>query len=230
MFNRTEQQAREHQVLARISAREALLTAAEREIEPELWRATHGAAGTAETVRASRYLLDNADTPYNIAMARFTSSVGSALKILSAQKAFASANSSATQAEITALATRIRLSPASGRMQPAKCVQGGGTKKMGSCKGAHVRTTMLVVRRLGRGGRRRRARCTARTATTTFAGRRSAAALCLFWLLGAASATASNQIHFLKCQYSHVILRCVISRGVCQSLLTRTSAVTPNVD
>ena len=86
LFYRSEQQARERQVIAQISAREALLTAAEREIEPELWRATHGAAGKAETVRASRCLLDNADTAYNIAMSRFTSSVGSVLEMLSAQK------------------------------------------------------------------------------------------------------------------------------------------------
>ena len=120
MFNRTEQQARERQVLARISSREAVPTAAEREIEPELWRSTQGAAVKAENVRASRHLLDNADTPHNIAMARFTSCVGSILEMLSAQNALASANSSATQADITALAARIRLSLASGRMQLAK--------------------------------------------------------------------------------------------------------------
>ena len=107
-------------MLARISSREALPTAAEREIEPGLWGATQGAAVKAETVRASRHLLDNADTPHNIAMARFTSCVGSILEMLSAQNALASANSSATQAAIKALATHIRLSLASGRMQLAK--------------------------------------------------------------------------------------------------------------
>ena len=120
LFNRTEQQAREQQVLARISPREALPIAAEREIELELWRATQIAAGAAKNVRASRCVLDNADAPYNISMARFTSSVGSILEMLSAQNALASANSSATQAQITALAARIRLSLASGRMQLAK--------------------------------------------------------------------------------------------------------------
>ena len=94
-------------MLARISSREAVPTAAEREIEPELWRATHGATGEAENVRASRCLLDNADTAYNIAMARFKSGVGSILEMLSAQNALASANSSATQADITALAACI---------------------------------------------------------------------------------------------------------------------------
>ena len=87
------------------------------------------ARGEAENVRVSRCLLDNADTPYNIAMARFTSSVGSALEMLSAHDAFASANSSATRAEITALATRIHLSLASGRMQLVKDVQGVGTNR-----------------------------------------------------------------------------------------------------
>ena len=52
--------------------------------------------------------------------ARVMSDVGSILEILSAQNALASANSSATQAEITALAACIRLSLASGRMQLAK--------------------------------------------------------------------------------------------------------------
>ena len=42
---RTEQQARERQMIAQVSAREALLTAAEREIELELWCATQRAAG-----------------------------------------------------------------------------------------------------------------------------------------------------------------------------------------
>ena len=120
LFNRTEQQARERLVLARISLREAVPTAAEREIELELWRATQLAAGEAENVRASRRLLDKADTAYYIAFGRFKNGVGSILEMLSAQNALASANSSATQADITALAARIRLSLASGRMQLAK--------------------------------------------------------------------------------------------------------------
>ena len=107
------------QILCLIRGCRALLTAAEREVELELWRATQLAAGEAENVRASRRLLDNADTAYNIAFGRFKSGVGSILEMLSAQNALASANSSATQAEITALAARIRLSLASGRMQLA---------------------------------------------------------------------------------------------------------------
>ena len=107
-------------MLARISPCEALPTAAEREIELELWRAIQIAAGEAENVHASRCLLDNANTPHNIAMARFTSSIGAILEMLSAQNALASANSSAKQAHITGLAARIRLTLASGRMQLAK--------------------------------------------------------------------------------------------------------------
>ena len=120
MLNQTEQQARGRQVIARISSREALPTAAERDIEPGLWRATQTAAGEAENVRASRCLLDNADAAYNIEMARFTSAVGSAPEMHSAENASAGTNSSATQAEPTALAAHIRLSLASGRMQLAK--------------------------------------------------------------------------------------------------------------
>ena len=130
-------------MLARISSREAVSAAAERELER--WRATQIAAGEARNGRASRCLLDNVDTAYNIAMARFMSSVGSALEKLSAQNTLTSATSSATRGEIRALATHIRLSLASGHMQLAKYVQGVGTKKMGSCKGAHRRVTMLVA-------------------------------------------------------------------------------------
>ena len=99
MLNQTEQQAHDQQVLAKIFGREALLTAAEREIELELWRATQLAAGEAENVRASRRLLDNANMAYTIVIAPFTSTVGSILEMLSAQNASASANSSATQAQ-----------------------------------------------------------------------------------------------------------------------------------
>ena len=120
LFNKTEQQARELQVMAQISTREAAIVAAEREIELELWRAIQQASGESENVRASRKLLGNTETVYNIALGRFKSGVGSMLEMLSAQTALASATSSATQAEITSLAARIRLSLASGRIQLAK--------------------------------------------------------------------------------------------------------------
>ena len=120
LFNKTEQQARELQVLAQISTREAAITAAEREIELELWRATQQASGESENVRASRQLLGNAETSYNISLGRFKSGVGSMLEMLSAQTALASATSSSTQAEITSLAALIRLSLAAGRIQFSK--------------------------------------------------------------------------------------------------------------
>lgn len=120
LFNKSEQQARELQVTAQISSREAAIIAAEREIELELWRATQQASGESENVRASRSLLSNAETAYNIALGRFKSGVGSMLEMLSAQSALSSATAAATQAEITALAARIRLSLAVGRMQLAK--------------------------------------------------------------------------------------------------------------
>ena len=120
LFNKTEQQARELQVTAQISAREAAIVAAEREIELELWRAAQQASGESENVRASRTLLSNAETAYNIALGRFKSGVGSMLEMLSAQTALASATAAATQAEITSLAARVRLSLAVGRMQLSK--------------------------------------------------------------------------------------------------------------
>ena len=120
IFNKAEQQARELQVTAQISARESSITAAEREIELELWRVTQLASSESENVRASRALLSNAETTYAIALGRFKSGVGSMLEMLSTQNALASAVSSATQAEISSLAARIRLSLAAGRMQMSK--------------------------------------------------------------------------------------------------------------
>ena len=120
LFNKTEQQARELQVMAQISTRDAGITAAEREIELELWRVTQQASSESENVRASRQLLGNAETSYNISLGRFKSGVGSMLEMLSAQTALASATSAATQAEITSLAARVRLSLAVGRIQLAK--------------------------------------------------------------------------------------------------------------
>jgi outer membrane protein len=117
LFNRTQQQGRELQIVAQISAKEAALLASEREIELELWRASQVAAGESENLRAARELQDNADTTYNIALGRYRSGFGAMLEMLSAQSALALANTSSAQAEISAIASRIRLSLAAGRMQ-----------------------------------------------------------------------------------------------------------------
>ena len=119
LFNRTEQQAREQQVLAQISSKEAALSAGEREIELELWRSSQLATGESENLRAARELQDTAETTYNIALGRYRAGVGAILEMLSAQSALAQANTSSAQAEIAAIASRIRLSLAAGRMQLA---------------------------------------------------------------------------------------------------------------
>lgn len=117
LFNRTEQQAREQQVMAQISSKEASLSAGEREIELELWRAAQLATSEAENLRAARELQDNAETTYNIALGRYRAGVGTILEMLSAQSALAQANTSGAQAEISAIASRIRLGLAAGRFK-----------------------------------------------------------------------------------------------------------------
>ena len=117
LFNRTEQQAREQQLLAQISGKEASLSAAEREIELELWRSAQLATGEADNLRAARELQDTAETTYNIALGRYRAGVGAILEMLSAQSALAQATTSSAQAEITVIASRIRLSLAAGRLQ-----------------------------------------------------------------------------------------------------------------
>ena len=119
LFTRTEQQAREQQILAQISGKEASLSAGEREIELELWRSSQLATGESENLRAARELQDTAETTYNIALGRYRAGVGAILEMLSAQSALAQANTLSAQAEITVIASRIRLSLAAGRLQLA---------------------------------------------------------------------------------------------------------------
>ena len=119
LFNRTEQQAREQQLLAQISSKEAALSASERDIELELWRAAQLATGEADNLRAARELQDTAETTYNIALGRYRAGVGAILEMLSAQSALAQATTASAQAEITVIASRIRLSLAAGRLQLA---------------------------------------------------------------------------------------------------------------
>lgn len=117
LFNRSQQQARELQIAAQITSKEAALTAGEREVEVELWRAAQQASSEAENLRAAGELQDNAETTYNIALGRYRSGVGAMLEMLNAQSALAQANTARAQAEIGSIAARIRLSLATGRMQ-----------------------------------------------------------------------------------------------------------------
>lgn len=120
LFNRTQQQAREQQVSAQISSKEAALTAAEREVELELWRAVQQATGETENLRAARHLQDIAAAAHKIALGRYRGGVGAMLEILSAQSALAQATTASAQAEISAIASRIRLSLAAGRLHIAQ--------------------------------------------------------------------------------------------------------------
>ena len=119
LFNRTEQQAREQQLLAQISSKEAALSVGERDVELELWRAAQIATGEADNLRAARELQDTAETTYNIALGRYRAGVGAILEMLSAQSALAQATTASAQAEIAVIASRIRLSLAAGRLQIA---------------------------------------------------------------------------------------------------------------
>jgi outer membrane protein len=117
LFNHTEQQGREMQLLSQITAKEAGIDEAERAVELDLWRAMQLATSESANLRAARSLLDAAETAHNIALGRYKSGVGAMLEMLSAQSALAQAQASAAQAEITAISARVRLSLAAGRIQ-----------------------------------------------------------------------------------------------------------------
>lgn len=120
LFNRTEQQGREMQIASQISAKEAGIEEAERVVDLELWRAAQLATGESANLRAAISLLDAAETAHSIALGRYKSGVGAMLEILSAQSALAQAQASASQAEISSIATRVRLSLAAGRIHLAQ--------------------------------------------------------------------------------------------------------------
>lgn len=116
LFNQTEMQAREMQVLSQIESRQSGLIQVEREIEAALWQSIRLMESEAENLKASKMLLSAAAQSYEITFGRYKSGVGSILELLATQTALSNARSQLTQAELSHAQARLRLEVASGRI------------------------------------------------------------------------------------------------------------------
>jgi len=116
LFNQTEMQAREMQVLSQIESRQSGLTQVEREIEADLWQNIRLMESEAENLKASKLLLRTATQSYEITFGRYKSGVGSILELLATQTALSNARSQLTQAQLSHFQARLRLEVASGRI------------------------------------------------------------------------------------------------------------------
>lgn len=116
LFNQAEQQAREAQVQAQVSSREAGVTQVERDIESELWRNANLLDTETQNLKAAKMLLHAATQSYQITFGRYKAGVGSILELISTQGALSTARSQLTQAQLAHAQARLRLEIASGQV------------------------------------------------------------------------------------------------------------------
>ena len=119
LFNGAEQKAREAQVLSQIAARDAVLTAAQRDIDTTLVLAAQQLEIERQGQQAARALLIAATQGYDVALGRYRAGVGSIIELLGAQSALSSAQSQALQAVIARANAQIGLAVAAGRLGPS---------------------------------------------------------------------------------------------------------------
>lgn len=115
LFNRSESQAQQAQVVAQKSAREAELETARREVDSQLWQAHQSLLISRQSLLASERLLASADGAYRVAQGRYRAGVGAMLELLTAQSALANARRQRVTAQIDQLNARTQLGLATGR-------------------------------------------------------------------------------------------------------------------
>ena len=116
LFNQTEMDARERQILSQIESRLSALMQVERDVEADLWQGIRLMETEAENLKASNLLLQAATQSYEIAFGRYKSGVGSILELLATQTALSNGRSQLTQAQLSHAHARLRLEVASGRI------------------------------------------------------------------------------------------------------------------
>lgn len=120
LFNQAEQQAREAQVQAQVSSREAGVTLVERDIESELWRNANLLDTETQNLKAAKMLLYAATQSYQITFGRYKAGVGSILELISTQVALSTARSQLAQAQLAHAQARLRLEVSSGQVVLSK--------------------------------------------------------------------------------------------------------------
>ena len=116
LFNRTEQNAREAQVLSQTMARAATLTNVQRDIDTALALAMQQIEIERQSQQAARSLVSTATQGYEVALGRYKAGVGAITELLGAQSALSNAQSQALQALIARANAQIGLAVAAGRL------------------------------------------------------------------------------------------------------------------
>ena len=116
LFNATAQQAREQQVLAQLSSREAVVEQVQRDVLAELWRNARLLDTETQNLAAAAQLLEVARQSHDITLGRYKAGVGSLLELLTTQTALANAGAQRTQAQLAQAQARLRLEVAAGQI------------------------------------------------------------------------------------------------------------------
>lgn len=116
LFNRTAQQAREQQVQAQLSSREAAVEQVLRDVQAELWRNARLLDTETQNLSAARQLLEVAQQSHEITLGRYKAGVGSLLELLTTQTALANARAQRTQSLLAQAQARLRLEVAAGQI------------------------------------------------------------------------------------------------------------------
>ncbi len=119
LFNGAQQAARELQVQSQISAREALVQAAERELDIALAQAVVQLQIEQENQTASRAFLSTAQQGFEVALGRYKAGVGSVIELLTAQAALSTGQAQWQQAKIARANAQIGLALTAGRLGPS---------------------------------------------------------------------------------------------------------------
>ena len=114
LFNQSDQNAREGQVLAQIAAREAAFTQVERDVEADLWRNARLLDTEAQNFESAQLLQAAATQSHDISFGRYKAGVGSILELLATQNALFAARFQLTQAQLGLAQAKLRLAVAAG--------------------------------------------------------------------------------------------------------------------
>jgi outer membrane protein len=110
LFDSASQGARQTQITAQISSRQAQLSIVERELETTLWQAFQQVTSDQESLKASQTLVDVATQGQEVALGRYRAGVGSVVDLLNAQNVQSQAVLQRANAGIALLQSQLRLS------------------------------------------------------------------------------------------------------------------------
>ena len=118
LFDNRSQNAREAQIAAQISSRQAQITLIERELQTDLWRALQQLQSETENLKASETLLSATTQGREVASGRYQAGIGSMLELLNAQNLHNQAVFQRVEARIALMQSQLGLALNSIRYSP----------------------------------------------------------------------------------------------------------------